>query len=74
MDLVLGTEKVLQFKRTGDNYSDETNEGLIREGGHDYLAEKLVSVAVNYEQFFIWMVIERVTGTEDFALNPQASQ
>lgn len=43
------------------------------EGAHSYLPEKLVSSAANHENIFIAMEFDRVTGGDDFALNPQAS-
>lgn len=70
----LGTDRALEFRRVGDLYSDEKEATLVREAGHVYLAEKLVSVAVDHERIFLYLEIDRVTGVHDFALNPQARQ
>lgn len=70
----LGTEGLLRFKRKGRDYLDAEKLGeMAWKAGHSYLAEKLVSSAVNYQSISLSIEISRVTEADDFALNPQAS-
>lgn len=66
----LGTERMLVFRRLGTSYAPDENEDAAREAGHVYLAEKLISVAVDHERIFMTLEIDRVTGAHDFAFKP----
>lgn len=69
----LGTQRQLEFRRLGASYSPVESGVVAYAAGHVYLAEKLVSVAVDHDRVFLSMELDRVTGASDFALNPQAS-
>lgn len=70
----LGTEGHLVFKRKGRPYEDDTQKRKHSlKSGHAYLAEKLVSSAAAYQNMSLFMEIDRVTTSEDFAVNTQAS-
>ncbi|AJG39154.1 RNA-dependent RNA polymerase [Wenzhou Crab Virus 1] len=69
----LGTEKILQFRRLGYEYVGPEDVEAVSEGAHVFLAEKLISSAINHDHVYMAMELDRVTGSDDFALNPQAS-